>query len=747
MEGKILVTLLIFLVFLLYVKSTSTYTPTDAGADWHSQYQNIGMDIDEAAYGAGNIYLVTNDQALSQEQINYKMWVNFASIDASLTAPAGSKPIWGFRKQLQIGGNGTVEYLVTDPTGTGGGTNYQTVKAVAIDTTVFNTVTYVIPNYIIVKRSLISPVITCDSNATAGGALDINGQPQSCTCKAGYYGNGSVCYPCPAGSYCPGGANALPCAVNVSVPGASPATTRSYTSAPGSTISSACYLPCAFGATSSAATTTSGATCSCQTGNWGTGYACNLCSAGTAGTGTTGAVGVVTKCPDCAPGTVQPSTGRASCNSCLKNQYSNAPTRTTCNNCAAGTYSLAASADACTNCTSGYSSLAGQDCTLFATSAALQGYMSSNSPCQGTWNVTTPATPCPATCPYAGGNVPGAGYTWTTSIAATGTGTCPPATSTASPVSCPANNCNASGYYNMATPATPCPATCPYAGGNVAGAGYTWTTTTPATGTGTTPPATSTAASPSCGAVTIASCLPITLTSMGATGPYGPSTVTYSPNKFGVTVSSGIQQFTVPYTRPYTFVVTAAGGQNGSSYSGGNGAVVTATITLNAGQTVYCVVGQCGIVEGGTGMSGGGGSFVMIDFNAFSSTVVGNANRVFIAAGGGGGASATTAGGDGQGATSATPNGMGVQSAYSGIGIMGLYNVSQFSGGGATFGAFGGSNWHNGSISYPTCGSGYFGPNATSTYAPGCTSMAQGCTAVTYAVGTNKNANGSIVIS
>jgi hypothetical protein len=646
MEGKILVTLLIFLVFLLYVKSTSTYITSDAGADWHSQYQNIGMDIDPTAYdtgaGPGKRYPVTADQDLSQDQINYKMWVNFASIDGTLTAPGGGKPIWGFRKQLQIGGHGTVEYLVTDPTGTGGGTNYQTVKAVAIDTTVFNAVTYVIPNYIIVKRSLISPAITCDSNATPG-ALDINGQPQGCTCNAGYYGNGSVCNPCLAGYYCPGGANVLACSTSVPVPGASPATTRDYTSALLSTTSSACYMACAVGATSTSATTSSGATCSCQTGNWGTGFACTVCGQGTySAAGTTGAVGVVTKCPDCAAGTVQPNTGQASCNNCLKNQYSNAPIRTTCTNCAAGTYSLAASADSCTNCTSGYSSLAGQDCMPFATSAALQGYLSSNSPCQGTWNVTTPAGSCPSTCPYAGGTVAGAVYKWSTSIAATGTGTCPQAsgsgTSTASPVSCPANNCNCVGGYTVAGPAVACPTTCGYAGSSIApGVTYTWATTTAATGSGTcTNFGTTSPSTQVCIAIPITSCMPITLTTMGATGSTPPATVTYSPNPLGITLSSGVQVWTVPITRSYTFVVTGASGQGAGPtggtpnyISGGYGAVVTATISLTQGQTVYCVVGQTLTTYGGSYGVGGGGSFVLIGSISSPSNL--------IAAGGGGG--------------------------------------------------------------------------------------------------------------
>lgn len=693
MEGKILVTLLIFLVFLLYVKSTSTYTTSDAGADWHSQYQNIGMDIDPVAYGSGNLYPVTADQGLSQDQINYKMWVNFASIDPSLTAPAGSKPIWGFRKQLQIGGNGTVQYLVTDPTGTGGGTNYQTVKAVAIDTTVFNTVTYVIPNYIIVKRSLISPVITCDPNATAGGALDINGQPQSCTCNAGYYGNGASCAACPAGYYCPGGANAPGCATNVPVPGASPATTRNQTSAPLSTTSSACYLPCAVGATSSTATTTSGATCSCQFGNWGTGFACNLCGVGTySAAGTTGAAGVVTKCPDCAPGTVQPNTGQASCNNCPKNQYSNAPTRTSCSNCAAGTYSLAASADSCSMCSSGYSSLAGQDCAPFATSAALQGYLSSNSPCQGTWNVTTPAV-CPTTCPYAGGTIPGVVNTWSTSIAATGTGTCPQAaqgTTTASPVSCPANNCNAVGSYNMTTPASSCPTTCGYAGGTVAGAVYTWSTSTAATGTGATPPATSTAASLSCvaqsacPATTLINALPATgfgytvpppVAAAVATWPTGLGTITYN-------TSTGIYTWVPLYTRSYNLVIGGACGGT-SRPSKGAGAVLTGTYTFTQSVNYYFVIGSVG-----GGMGQGGGSFIF-------GTSVTVANCLFAAGGAGyyANASLLTTGASTTGQTGGASGGAGgglgltymVTNGFSGIGGGG------FGGGGdGVFGSGGG---------------------------------------------------------
>ena len=134
-----------------------------------------------------------------------------------------------------------------------------------------------------------------------------------------------------------------------------------------------------------------------------------------------------------------------------------------------------------------------------------------------------------------------------------------------------------------------------------------------------------------------------TFTPMGATGTTGPTAITYGTSTPGygtasvMTLSGGIQYWTVPKTGNYSFTLAGAQGGTGT-VAAGYGAVVTTTLSLTSGNILKLLVGQtglsatsgCGIKRGG----GGGGSFV---YNNNTSTILA------VAGGGGGGRAITTA--------------------------------------------------------------------------------------------------------
>jgi hypothetical protein len=122
-----------------------------------------------------------------------------------------------------------------------------------------------------------------------------------------------------------------------------------------------------------------------------------------------------------------------------------------------------------------------------------------------------------------------------------------------------------------------------------------------------------------------------TFTSAGLTGPVGPNqtqinTAYGSTNLSGsVTVTGGIQSFTIPVTGPYR--ITAIGGQGG--YNGGYGAMISGDFTLSAGTVLKILVGQAGTqASNGTYIGGGGGG---------GSYVTSPTNVPYVVAGGGGG--------------------------------------------------------------------------------------------------------------
>ncbi len=124
----------------------------------------------------------------------------------------------------------------------------------------------------------------------------------------------------------------------------------------------------------------------------------------------------------------------------------------------------------------------------------------------------------------------------------------------------------------------------------------------------------------------------------GQSGTTGPSQSQCDSSYSGttldgeVTVTSGIQYWTVPATGSYVITAAgAAGGMNtGGSFIGGYGAEMSGTFSLTAGDTLAIVVGQRGTDSGSSSSSedagGGGGSFVYNDTTGV----------LLMAAGGGG---------------------------------------------------------------------------------------------------------------
>lgn len=123
-------------------------------------------------------------------------------------------------------------------------------------------------------------------------------------------------------------------------------------------------------------------------------------------------------------------------------------------------------------------------------------------------------------------------------------------------------------------------------------------------------------------------------TTCGATGYAGPSQSDCDSDYSGltlegeVTVSSGIQSWTVPTTGTYLIEAYGAQGASGdSSYVGGLGAYMSGEFSLTAGDVLYILVGQEGSGQSsGSNGGGGGGSFVVT-----------SAGTPLLVAGGGGG--------------------------------------------------------------------------------------------------------------
>ena len=165
-------------------------------------------------------------------------------------------------------------------------------------------------------------------------------------------------------------------------------------------------------------------------------------------------------------------------------------------------------------------------------------------------------------------------------------------------------------------------------------------------------------------------------TNLNASGRFGPASLgshyTGQDHDGQVTLSGGIQQWTVPYTGDYRIeAIGAAGGYDKYSNSAkyrGRGAKMIGTFSLNKDEVIQILVGQeGGINKEAKGSGGGGGTFV-----------VNGSNTPLIIAGGGGGiqkvesrhagcdASTSTTGNRGQKSWSGGSNGHGAQTADSG---------------------------------------------------------------------------------
>ena len=162
-----------------------------------------------------------------------------------------------------------------------------------------------------------------------------------------------------------------------------------------------------------------------------------------------------------------------------------------------------------------------------------------------------------------------------------------------------------------------------------------------------------------------------------AIGKYGPTSLgsyyTGQDHDGQVALSSGIQQWTVPYTGDYRIeTIGAAGGYDlliNSSHYRGRGARMIGTFRLNKGEVIHVLVGQEGGINKRRYSSGGGGG----------TFVVRGANTPLIIAGGGGGvahvyarhtecdASLNTTGNPGYRSWSGGSNGHGAQTADYGL--------------------------------------------------------------------------------
>ena len=127
-----------------------------------------------------------------------------------------------------------------------------------------------------------------------------------------------------------------------------------------------------------------------------------------------------------------------------------------------------------------------------------------------------------------------------------------------------------------------------------------------------------------------------TFTNLGSTGRKGPTPggnpYIGQDHKGQVTLSSGIQQWTVPYTGQYRIeAVGAAGGYSKKRKEAeyrGRGARMVGTFSLSKDELIQIIVGQEGEVRINNGSSGGGGG---------GTFVVRGSNTSLIVAGGGGG--------------------------------------------------------------------------------------------------------------
>jgi tripartite motif-containing protein 56 len=130
---------------------------------------------------------------------------------------------------------------------------------------------------------------------------------------------------------------------------------------------------------------------------------------------------------------------------------------------------------------------------------------------------------------------------------------------------------------------------------------------------------------------------PFTFTNMGATGQNGPTSISYGTSTPGygtsnvMTLSGGIQYWTVPTTGFYRLIAAGATAYvSNSTTPGGLGVIVSNVVALTKGQLILILVGQIGS-NNGSGTGGGGGTFIATTYNTLY-----NAVPILVAGGGGG---------------------------------------------------------------------------------------------------------------
>jgi len=211
---------------------------------------------------------------------------------------------------------------------------------------------------------------------------------------------------------------------------------------------------------------------------------------------------------------------------------------------------------------------------------------------------------------------------------------------------------------------------------------------------------------------------PFTFTNMSATGAFGPTSITYGASTPGYGTSNalvlinGIQYWTVPATRSYSFTVAGAGSFNAgtaNSVNTGYGIVMTCTYSLTAGQVLAVIVGQMGL----TGITGGiqtatGGSGCSAVLSVPYAGFIERATPLFIAGGAGGIGYESNAGGNGTVNATLSTTGQkaspsGATAAQTGLGGVGpdggkaaTDSYSTNGNGGAGFAGLGGLNTWSG---------------------------------------------------
>ena len=202
-----------------------------------------------------------------------------------------------------------------------------------------------------------------------------------------------------------------------------------------------------------------------------------------------------------------------------------------------------------------------------------------------------------------------------------------------------------------------------------------------------------------------------TFTNAGATGRTGPtSTALTDPSGYNsiypgvgtpnaLTITGGIQYWTVPASGLYLIIAAGArGGNSDPSYPPGSGIIVSNQVTFTNGQIIKILVGQHGI-DGANGTGGGGGTFITTDTNSILLIAGGGSgstyksqgsNGVTTAGSGNGGISGGVISGGGGGYTTSGENGTASTGGESYIngGAGGNGTISSSSGG---FGGGGGS--------------------------------------------------------